>query len=257
MSNTNGDMLKDIEEAAKKGAKKGSRGGKAKTFLIGLICGVIIMAAIGGLLLKAKLSNHSLFQREEAIENHDMTLENRGLLGYTVVDFEEAILGEREQLKKLEVYSVEVSDLATITDAGFAKLKIFTKSQYINYHGTAIYTVDLSTLTKDSITLDDENMTVIITVPNVQLEPINIPSENIEVGDVQRETILALGDIKIKPEDEKAIETEAKNRMKAKLEEDNVIEDARKVAQASIWEIFQPIVSGVSPEYTLEIRFEE
>lgn len=253
----NEDMLKDVEKAAKRGAKRGSRAGGFKMFLIGLVCGIVIMAVAGGALIKSHMSGKSLFEQEGDVEGYDLTLENNGILGFTAVNFAEAILGERKQLKKIEVYSVEVSDVATITDAGFAKLKIFSKYQYITYNGTAIYTVDLSNLSKDNIVLDEDNKTVIMTIPSVKLEPINIPSEDISVGDVERGSVLALGKIKMTAEDTKKIETEAKNRMLEKLEEDNVIEDARTVAQASIWEIFQPVVSGVSPEYTLEVRFVE
>ena len=44
--------------------------------------------------------------------------------------------------------------------------------------------------------------------------------------------------------------------MLQKVEDSNVADDARKVAQAAIWEIFQPVVTGVSPECKLEVQFE-
>ena len=257
MDNKNEDILKDVEQAAKRGARKGSRSGGIRTFLIGLICGILIMAVAGGLLIKSHLNGHSLFEQEGDVEGYDLTLENHGIMGFTAVNFAEAVLGERQQLKKIEVYSIEVSDVATITEAGLGKLKIFSKYQYITYNGTATYTVDLSNLSEENFVLDEENKTVIMTIPAVELEPINIPSENIQVGDVERGSVLAIGKIKITPEDTAKIETEAKKRMLDKLESDNVIDDAQTVAQASIWEIFQPVISSVSPEYTLEVRFVE
>ena len=94
-----------------------------------------------------------------------------------------------------------------------------------------------------------------MTVPAVVLEPINIPSEDIEFGDVEKNTVFAFGDIKVTPENQAKVETEAKNKMLEKLETDKVIDDATAAAEHSLWETFQPIVSSVSPEYALKIAF--
>ncbi len=252
------EMQDEIKKAEKRGKRKGWFG-RIRSFFVGVICGCLILTLVTSYIhgLNAWNTFKSFFSRETAVENHDLTLENHGIFGYTVADFEEAVLGKEEQLKKLEVYSREVSDVATLTQAGLGKIKAFSKYQYITYHGKAIYTVDLSTLKKNNISLDEESKTVTITVPNVVLEPINIPSENIEFGEVQKNSIFAFGDIKTKPEDQAKVETKAKEKMLEKLEEDNVMADAKAAAEHSIWEIFQPTISGVSPEYTLKIAFEE
>ena len=164
------------------------------------------------------------------------------------------MLGDEEQLKKLEVYSREVSDVATLTQAGLFKIKAFSKYQLITYNGKAIYTVDLSGLTADDITLDEETKTVTMKVPAPVLEPINIPSESIQFGDVEKEAF-AFGNIKLTPEQQAEVETQAKERMLQKLEEENVIEDARMAAEHSIWEIFQPMISNLSSKYTLKVEF--
>ena len=41
--------------------------------------------------------------------------------------------------------------------------------------------------------------------------------------------------------------------MLARLTEDNAAADARAAAEHSIWEIFQPVISGVSSEYRLQV----
>ena len=164
------------------------------------------------------------------------------------------MLGDEEQLKKLEVYSRDVSDVATLTQAGLFKIKAFSKYQLITYNGKAVYTVDLSGLTADDITLDEETKTVTMTVPEPQLEPINIPSENIQFGDVEKEAF-AFGNIKLTPEQQAEVETQAKARMLEKLEKEKVSEDAKAAAQHSIWEIFQPMISNLSSKYTLKVEF--
>ena len=228
------------------------------SFIVGILCGILILTLMTAHVYKKSFLNalKSFVQVEESVENHDLTLENHGIAGYVVADFADAILGEKKQLKKLEVYSVDVSDVATLTKAGLGKIKALSKYQYITYNGTAVYTVDLSALNEDSFSLDEESKTLTITVPEPVLEPINIPSEDIEFGEVKRNSILAIGDIETSVEEQNEVETKAKEKMKEKLEKDNTMEEARKAAEHALWDLFHPQVSKVSPEYSLEIAFE-
>ena len=86
------------------------------------------------------------------------------------------------------------------------------------------------------------------------LEPINIPSENIQFGEVEKEAF-AFGNIKLTPEQQAEVETQAKERMLQKLEDEKVIEDAKIAAEHSIWEIFQPVIANLSSRYKLKIEF--
>lgn len=246
----------EIKKAEKRGKRKGFFA-RIRSFFIGILVGVLIITSAA-----AYTSGHSFinsfktfFTRDASVENHGLTLDNWGFFGYKTADFADAILGHEENLAKLEVYSQEVSDVATITQAGFAKIKAFSKYQFITYHGTAIYTVDLQGLTIDNFSLDKETKTLTLTVPDVVLEPINIPSENIEFGEVEKSTFLAFGDIKLTPEQQANIETEAKKKMEVKLAEEQVVDSARLAAQHAIWELYQPIVSNIAPKYKLEIVF--
>lgn len=257
MSEINDNEMKHaLKQAEKKGRRKG-RWAKIRNFFLGIICGMLILtlftAYMHGLAIKDTLK--ALFTTETAVEDHDLTLINHRIFGYKVADFADAILGDEEQLKKLEVYSREVSDVATLTQAGLFKIKAFSKYQYITYNGKAVYTVDLSGLSENDITLDEETKVVTMKVPAPVLEPINIPSEDIQFGDVQRETVFAFGDIKLTPEQQAEVETAAKDKMLEKLEAENVLEDAKAAAEHSIWEIFQPMISNLSSKYTLKVEF--
>lgn len=102
--------------------------------------------------------------------------------------------------------------------------------------------------------MDETNFLITINIPHPVLEPINIPSDNIEFGDVNK-GILALGDLKLSPEDTAKIETEAKNKMEQKLIKENVIQEAEKYAKLSVLEMYQPIIKKVSPAYSLEVVY--
>ena len=256
MADTNdNEMKRALKQAERKGRRKGWFA-MIRTFILGIIIGMLLLTAFAAYMhgLAVKDAFRALFTTETAVENHDLTLINHRIFGFKVADFADAVLGDEEQLKKLEVYSREVSDVATLTQAGLFKIKAFSKYQVITYNGKAVYTVDLSGLTADDITLDEETKTVTMKVPAPALEPINIPSENIQFGEVETEAF-AFGNIKLTPEQQAEVETQAKARMLQKLEDDNVIEDARKAAEHSIWEIFQPMISNLSSRYSLKIEF--
>lgn len=106
-------FLKQVEKAARKGAASGSR----RSGIFSSILTVVLVIAVF-LAAKRLFDPSGLLKREGPVEGHDMTLENQGLFGYTAADFAEAVLGDARELKKLEVYSREVSDAATITNAG-------------------------------------------------------------------------------------------------------------------------------------------
>ena len=251
------EMKNALKDAEKRGRRKG-RLARIRNFFIGVICGMLILTLAVSYLqgLKVKDTIRALFTSEAAVEDHDLTLINHRIFGYKAADFAEAVLGDEERLKKLEVYSREISDVATLTQAGLFRIKAFSKYQFITYNGKAVYTVDLSGLGEEDITLDEETKTVTMKVPAPQLEPINIPSENIQFGDVESGG-LAFGNIKLTPEQQAEVETQAKERMLQKLEDEKVVDDARAAAEHSVWEIFQPVISNLSSRYTLKIEFED
>ena len=139
-----------------------------------------------------------------------------------------------------------------MTDTGFAKLKIFTKQQVVTYHGTAIYTVDLSGLTGKDITVDNDKQIVTIRIPHARLKLIDIPSDRIEYGEITK-GILSFGKLDVTPEEMNELETEARGRIEQKLVEEDRPKEADRFAALSVWEIYQPLVSKIAPGYSLEV----
>ena len=252
------EMLKEIEEAAKKGAKQG---GKASIIWKIIPIVLIVLIAVGAAFYVRYTFRSGLNDFKEQLtagsgaESHDLVLENSGFLGYKAADFYDAILGDTKQLKKLEVYEAKVSDATKITDAGIGGLAIFTKTQLVTFNGTAKYTVDLSKINKDSITVDKTHKTVKLVIPHAEREEINIPSSEMEFGDTEHGW-LAFGEVSLSPEENAKLESGARERMEHKLVELNEQEKADKFAKMSVWDIFQPMISSVSSNYKLEVAFE-
>ena len=254
------EFLAKVEEAAREGAKQGSKGRRGISPLE-MLKTLILIALIAGVgFMVYRFNNFTgnikdLVQRDVPVEERDLTLENHGILGYTAADFQEAILGDSKQLKKLEVFTTDISGAATLVDTGLGNLKVFTKTQLMTYKGSVTYTVDLGELDKDDITLDEETKTVHIRIPHAVQEEININENEMEVGDVDR-GLLGIGEISTTPEENQKLQSEARKKMQEKLDAENTISEADRFAKMSVWEIYQPIINKVTSGYSLKVDFE-
>jgi len=248
------ELLKKVEKAAQKGAAKTTFAKALVNSLPSIIVICLLAYLIGSKVTSFKESFESIFHIDEPVENHDVTLDNNGILGYTAADFEEAILGDSSKLKKLEVYSQKISDVSTITDTGLLNWGIFTKNQLITYNGTVVYTVDLSTLKNSDISFSEEDRTITLKIPHAVQEEINIPEDEIQFGDTTK-GLLAFGDIKMTAEQAAKVQAEARNKMMQKLEEEKVLETADRFALLSVWELYSPIIKSVARDCSLEVVF--
>ena len=134
------ELIERVEKAAREGAEQGGRKASGKggstiglfTALVRLLLALLPILLIGFVIYRVHTMQtdlHEIIEREDPAEQHDLVLENRGILGYTAADFQEAILRDSTQLKKLEVYVVNVSEPVQISKTGLANLKVFSKNQ--------------------------------------------------------------------------------------------------------------------------------
>ena len=247
------EFLKKVENAARKGASRKSIGGT----VLGLLPMVIIIGllVVMGCKIGAFGGNLADFTRfENGAEENDLVIDNQGILGYTAANFEEAILGDSQKLKKLEIFEQEVSDVSTITETGFLNWGVFTKNQIITYNGTAVYTVDLTTLTENDIVFNEEEKIITLRIPHAVQEEINIPEDKIQFGDTDK-GLLAFGEIKMTAEQAAEIQAETRKKMIEKLSGTNVLETADRFARLTVWEMYSPIIKGVAKDYSLEVEF--
>ena len=247
------EFLKKVENAARKGAN--SKG------IIGMILQYVpILIVLAVVLLIANRVNafgtgvRGFMNFDNGAEENDLVLENHGILGYTAANFEDAILGDSEKLKKLEVFSQQVSDVSSVKETGFINWEIFSKNQLITYNGTAVYTVDLSTLSADDIDYDEEQKIITLRIPHAVQEEINIPEDQIQFGDTNG-GLLAFGEIKMSAEQASQIQAGAREKMEEKLKEDNILETADRFAKLTVWEMYSPIIKGVGKDCSLEVEF--
>ena len=110
----------------------------------------------------------------------------------------------------------------------------------------------MSDFSAKSIVVDNDNKRVMLVIPHARLDTIALNPEEMEIGNVEK-GILAIGDLKLTPEQRKRLERGALEKMKIKLLDDNIQNEADRFAKQVIWELYQPVTSNVAPGYTLEI----
>lgn len=254
------EFLDKVEKAAEKGVKKAG----IKHTIYSIVAIVVVLVVLAAIVIpkvnslntgfdgiKEKLENAFM---SDKVDNHDLGLVDDGLFGFTVADFEEAILGDEKKVDKIEVLKQEITDVATLTNAGAFGWHILTKSQVITYTGTVVYTVDMTKLKSGDITLDEKNFVVTIKIPHALQEDINILEDQIKFSDPEK-GLLAFGDVKATPEDMAKVQAEARKKMQQKLDESNTLATADEFAKVVITNNYMPIIKGVSRAYTLEVDF--
>ncbi len=227
---------------------------KTKGFFSGLIIGIVIGVLITSL-IGASLKDQLLSKVETTKQSADEIIDET-LTGYTAVDFKDAILGEASQHQELIVMEQPLEISTTITKAGLGNLEIFSKVKNISYAGTGVYTTDFKYIDSDHISVDEENKVVTIKIQNTTLQYVNIDNDNITFEDTDK-GLLAFGDLSLTTEQQNELEKSVKEAMREKLNTSELLEKANEFAKMKAWEIFQPIVSAVSPEYTVEIEFDD
>lgn len=172
-----------------------------------------------------------------------------------ILSMKEAVLGESEQQKKLQVFVQKVSDVTKITDEG-GLFKLGEKYQYIKYSGTATYTVDLANLDEQHLLVNEEQKTLTIFVPHA-VEKLDINENETQAGETEHVGIFSIGDMKLTEDARKEVISDVRKQMEQKLIEENAMENADRMAKLSVWEIYQPVVSKVCPDYIVDVEFEK
>ena len=176
--------------------------------------------------------------------------------GPSTVDFVDVVLDEAGEHSEFIMMVQPLSVNTTITKSGLANLPIFSKVKNVTYYGTGVYTVDLSKINSRNIRVDEENHVVNILIPHAVLQYVNPDLEKTEFQDTERGW-LAFGEIRLTAEESNELEKDVLSTMEERLSTDDLLIQADEFAILKTWEIFQPVISAVSNEYSVEIEFSE
>ena len=245
----------EAAEQAKKAADKIGKKRSVGSFIRGLIVGLIVAAVacffLGKAYIEKNYGTHTIADIEVSEEN----IIEEHATGYTAVDFQDAILGEAVGHSELIVMEEPLQLSTTLVKEGPWEWEVFRRTKNVTYYGTGVYTVDLSKLTSSKIRVDAANKKVVVTVPGAKLQYVNPDYEKIEFEDTDR-GLLAFTDIKLTAEEQALLENSVIEDMRTHLSSKDLMSAANDFARMKIWEIFQPLITAVSPEYKLEVVFQ-
>lgn len=216
-----------------------------KTFLsgmlVGLIVGFILAIFIGFGVLNPNAGNNIPTQEV-----------NDTVLTHTELEFENVILGKAQEHQELIVMEQPLEVSSTITKSGLGNLDIFSKVKNVSYAGKGLYTVDMSKIDADHIDVDLDKKTVTITIPHTVLQEVILDVDNIKFEDTEK-GLLAFGDLKLTAEEQNTIEKSVRETMSQTLNSKDLFEQADEFAKLKTWQIFQPLVTALSPEFVVEM----
>jgi len=170
----------------------------------------------------------------------------------TVADFSEAVILEHAKTSRLIVHTARLSETISIASEGWGGWAWTSAYQDIVYTGDAQYTVDLSGLSGDDFSVNNELKTLTVQIPYAQLSPIHIPAEQIKFRDVKKGWA-APKDIKLTAQENAQLEIQVGEIMKARLIDENTIAAANDSAKDVVAQLLTATVHSIDPEFTVVV----
>jgi hypothetical protein len=222
---------------------------KFNSFIRGLIIGIIV-GAVSCIIITSYLDQETKTTLID--ENGNIVVEDN-IMSKTLVDFQDAILQKEIEKNELIVMEQPISITMTVSEMGLGNWEIFSKTKQITFKGTGVYTVNLSTLSKNDIDLDSENKVITINVDGSQLTYVNLNIEETEYEETDK-GLLSFGDINLTTEQQQQLELQVKQAMTKSLDSVKYKDLADGFAQINIWKIYQPVVTFVENDYTTKVN---
>ena len=175
------------------------------------------------------------------------------VMGYSQIDFSNAILGEARTKSDFVVLEQDV-EVSTRVSQALANLALFEKSQVIRSFGTGVYTVDLSKVTSADIVYDEALKLVTIQIPHTVLSYVTVDVEKTEFEETKK-ALFAFGEIKLTNEQLNLLEQTIQDAMKEQLASADMLAKADETALGQVTKLLTPIVQSIAKEVSLSVAF--
>ena len=170
----------------------------------------------------------------------------------TVADFKDPILLTHGKDSRLIVHTAHLSETISIASEGLGGWEWTSAYQDIVYEGDAQYTVDLSQLSEEDFTVNNELKILTVRIPYATLSPINIPADQIKFRDVKKGWA-APKDIKLTAQENAQLMIQVNNKMKAKLIDENILSVANRNAKTVVADLLSATVHSIDPSFTVMV----
>ena len=218
---------------------------------------VFALIAVSILVIRCFSRRESQFSDEVAGQIVQEMAENRIVLSAkggrrTVADFQDPILLTHGKDSRLIVHTAHLSETISIANEGLGGWAWTSAYQDIVFEGDAQYTVDLSQLSGEDFSVNNELKTLTVRIPYAVLSPISIPADQIKFRDVKKGWA-APKDIKLTAEENAQLTIQVNNKMKAKLIDENIIAVANANAKTVVADLLSATVQSIDPEFTVVV----
>lgn len=237
-----------IEKSAKKPSVPKRLSALLALFGLILVCILVIRSFPAG---ESQFVDQVAGEIQQEMVDNQIVLSAKGFRR-TVADFKEPILLAHGKDSRLIVHTAHLSETISIASEGLGGWEWTSTYQDIVYEGDAQYTVDLSKLSAEDFTVNNELKTLTVRIPYAVLAPINIPADQIKFRDVKKGWA-APKDVKLTAQENAQLAIQVNTNMKAKLIDENIIAVANESAKIVVAELLTATVQSIDPEFTVVV----
>ena len=177
------------------------------------------------------------------------------ILNRVSVDYADVVVGESRRTGELIVYEQDLSVTQTITSS-LLNIDLFRRSMDVTSYGTAIYTIDLSSVKAEDVSYQEETASLSVAVPHAALKTVDVHAEQTEFSDIDR-GILGWGDIRLTPEQENLLQQELYRELAAEAQSSANLIKADNSGEDAVRTLFRTVLAKTDPGIRVEIIFRE
>jgi len=167
----------------------------------------------------------------------------------------ETLVNEIRQKQDLITLEVDMTE-KVILDNSWGDISIFKKVQTVNFFGKGIYSVDLSKLQSEKISMENNGKKITVKIPVPIIKAIDIDEQKTTYQDPDN-GFFRFGEIKLTNAESDAMRIVVKDKMTKKLSEGEYIEKAKKSSEEIIKNLVLNIVKNeTNAKYAIVVDFE-
>lgn len=164
------------------------------------------------------------------------------------------LINKIKQKQELITLQVEMAEKMTIDDS-WGSLVVFKKLSVINFVGQGIYSIDLSSLTSANITINKTEIN--INLPSLTPQSVNI-DENETTFEPTQNGLFRFGDIKVTPIENQLLIKKVKEKMLAKMKDNDLYEKAIESSTTAVKQFINLILQdNYDSNYNIKVTFKK
>lgn len=161
-----------------------------------------------------------------------------------IFELEESILVGIKETMELIPLELELTE-KLIIDESWGDLGIFKKLQRIHYKGLGIYSVDLSSIDKPTVEINNSSATIVLTVPEPRVKTCTIIEEETLYEDTEK-GFLRFGEITLTIEEQLLLTREVTSRMKKRMGAPELLLKAMESTRIMLKTLISPLAEEIT-----------